>query len=103
MFNHQKTLARQLLVKLQGQALTSHFVLNTLLDEFSNMDSIYGSYKPTIPSAVQLLKLSQKTCHHLETHDPFTLLRDTLKWLTGTATMRDTWEIKQCINQLIQE
>ena len=35
-------------------------------------------------------KLSHKTCHHL-------------KWLTGTATMRDTWEIKQCVNQLMQE
>ena len=28
---------------------------------------------------------------------------DALKWLIGTATMNDTWEIKQCINQLIQE
>ena len=29
-------------------------------------------------------------------------LGDALKWLTGTATERDTWEIKQCVNQLIQ-
>ena len=29
-------------------------------------------------------------------------MRDALKWLTGTATMRDTWEIKQHVNQLIQ-
>ena len=28
---------------------------------------------------------------------------DVLKWLTGTATTKDTWEIKQCVNQLIQE
>ena len=25
-----------------------------------------------------------------------------LQWLTGTATARDTWGIKQCVNQLIQ-
>ena len=29
-------------------------------------------------------------------------LGDTLKWLTGTATTRDTQEIKQHVNQLIQ-
>ena len=37
MFNCQRTLAHQLLVKLQGQWLASHFVLNALLDEISNM------------------------------------------------------------------
>ena len=48
MFNHQKTLAHQLLVKLQCQPLASHFVLDALLGEFSNIDSTYESYKPTI-------------------------------------------------------
>ena len=57
MFNHKKTSAYQLLVKLQDQLLTSHFVLNDFLGEFSNIDSIYKSYKPTtIQSTVQLLK-----------------------------------------------
>lgn len=56
MLNHQKTLAHQLLVKLQGQLLASHFVLNALLGEFINIDNIYKSYKSTIQSAVQLLK-----------------------------------------------
>ena len=27
---------------------------------------------------------------------------DVLKWLTGTNITWDTWEIKQCVNQLIQ-
>ena len=66
MFHHQKTLVHQLLVKLQDQLLASHFILNALLDDFSNIDSIYKSYKPTIQLAVHLLKLSQKTCHHLK-------------------------------------
>ena len=35
-----------------GEAPTS----NVLLDEFANIDNIYESYKPTIKSAVQLLK-----------------------------------------------
>ena len=46
MFNCQKTSAHQLLVKLQGQLLASNFVLNAHLGEFSNMNSIYESYKP---------------------------------------------------------
>ena len=51
-------------------------------------------------------KLSQKTCHHLKNQCskisllPF--IGDALKWQTGTATTRDTWEIKQHVNQLIQ-
>ena len=46
MFNHQKTLDHQLLVKLQDQLLASQPILNALLDEFSNLDIIYESYKP---------------------------------------------------------
>ena len=56
MFNYQKTLPHQLLVKLQDQKLASQLVLNALLVEFSSIDSIYESYRPTILSAVQLLK-----------------------------------------------
>ena len=43
-------------LKLLDQLLASQLVLNALLDEFSNMDGIYESYKPTIRSAVQVLK-----------------------------------------------
>ena len=56
LFNCQKTLAHQLLVKLHDQPLASQLVLNDLLDEFSNIDSIYESFKPSMQSAVQLLK-----------------------------------------------
>ena len=48
MFNHRKTLAHQLFLKLQGQLLAFQLVLSALLDEFPNIDSIYESYKPTI-------------------------------------------------------
>ena len=94
MFNHQKILAHQLLVKLQGQPLASHFVLHALLDGFSNIDSIYESHKPTIWSAVQLLKTKSENLSPPENPQSkrslLPYLGDALKWLTGTATMRDT-------------
>ena len=56
MFNHQKTLVHQLLVKLQRKLLASQLVLSVLLDEFFNIDNIYESYRSTISSAIQLLR-----------------------------------------------
>ena len=97
MFNQQKTSAHQLLVKLQDQLLASQLVVNALLDEFANMDSIYESYKPIMKSAVQLLKTDSENQGTKRSLLPF--LGDALKWLTGT---RDTWEIKQHVNLLIQ-
>ena len=63
MFNHRKTLAHQLLVKLQDQLLASQLVLNALLDEFSNIDNIYESYKPTMKLVLQLLKTDSENPH----------------------------------------
>ena len=61
MFNRQKTLAHQMLVKLQDQLLASQLVINGLLDEFPNRDNIYESYKPIMKAAVWLLKtISEK-------------------------------------------
>ena len=93
MFNCQKTLAHQLLVKFQGELLASHFGLNALLDEFSNTDSTYESYKPTIQSAVLLLKTESENMSPPQNPQskrsllPF--LGEALKWLTGTAIIRD--------------
>ena len=67
MFNHQKTLSYQLLVKLQDQALASQLVLNALLDEFSNIENMYESYMPTIQSAVTQNGF-RKHVHHLKTY-----------------------------------
>ena len=100
MFNRQKTLAHQLLVKLQNQQLASQLVVNALLDEFANIDNIYESYRPTIKSAVQFLKTNSENRPSKRSILPF--LGDAFKWPTGTATTRDTSEIKQCVNQLIQ-
>ena len=69
MFNHKKTLAHQLLLKLQGQLLASQLVLNVLLEEFSNIESIYESYKLPYNQQCSYLKLIQKTWHCLKTHD----------------------------------
>ena len=54
MFNHQKALAQELLVKLQQQPFT-YIASNALLGEFSNIGNIYQSYEPIIWRAIQLL------------------------------------------------
>ena len=83
--------------------------LSALLDEFSNIDSIYKSYQPTIQSSVQLLKIESEFKNLSPSENPqskrslLPFLGDALKWLTGTATTKDTWEIKQHLNQVIQE
>ena len=102
MFNDQKTLAHQLLMKLKGQLLAENFVLNALPDESSNIDSIYKYYKPTIWSAVQLLKTELENMSPSENpwskRNLLPFLGDALKWLTDTATMTDTWEMNQHVN-----
>ena len=70
------------------------------MDAFVNIGSIYGSYRPTIKSEVWLLKADSENQWSKRSLLPS--LGDALKWLTGTATTRDTWEIKQHVNQLIQ-
>ena len=58
-------------------------------------------------SAVQLLKTESESLSPPENpwskRSLFPFLGDVLKRLTGTVNMRDTWEIKQCVNQLIHE
>ena len=71
MFTWQKTLAHQLLVKLQDQLLASQLVVNALLDEFVNIDNIYESYKPTIKSALWLLKTDTENPELKSTLSPF--------------------------------
>ena len=99
MFNRQKTLAHQLLVKLQDQPLASQLVVNAFLVEFANIDNTSESYKPIIKSAVQLLETNSENTRSKRHQLPFQ--GDALKWLTGTSTSRDKWEIKQHVKQLI--
>ena len=70
------------------------------MGEFANIDNIYESYRPTIKSAVQLLKADSE--NQQSKRSLLLFLGDALKWLTGRATIRDTQEIKQCVNQLIK-
>ena len=109
MFYHQKALAHELLMKLQYQTFASIFVLNAVLGEFTNIDSIYQSYIPTIQVAIQLL-WTEPVLNKLSPADspwpkgsllPF--LGDALQCLTWTATMKDMTEIKQQINLLMQK
>ena len=70
MFNHQKTSAHQLLVKLLHWPLASHFVLSALLGEFFNIDNIYKPYQPAIQSAVQLLKTESEFKYWSQPENP---------------------------------
>ena len=56
MFNYQKALAQELLMRLQCQPFASNFMLNALLGEFSNINNIYKSFEPMIEIAIQLLR-----------------------------------------------
>ena len=109
MFNHQKALADDLLMKLQFQPFASNTVLNALLGEFTNLDSIYQLYKLTIQMAIQLhwtqpvLDRLSSADHSLPKRSLLPFLGDALQWLTGTATLRDMTEIKWQINLLVQE
>ena len=91
MFNQQRTLAHQLLVKLQDQLLASQLVVSALLDEFAKIDNIYEPYKTTLKSAVQLPITDSENMCLKRSLLPF--LMRCIKWVTGTATTRDMWEI----------
>ena len=74
--------------------------------ELSNIDDIHNSCKLTIISTINLINTnpsfdgqSQQTTHHKKSLFPF--LGDPLRWLTGTATMKDVNSIKTRVNQLI--
>ena len=109
MFNHQKALTSELLIKLQCQPFTSKFVLNALLGEFTNFASIYQWFKQTLWMAIQLLQTEPALNKLSPTDSPWLkrslppFLGDALQWLTGTATMKDMTKIKWQINLLMQE
>ena len=71
MFNRQKTLLHQLLVKFQDQPLVSQLVADALLDEFASIDNIYESYKPTIESALRLLETDLENAQSKRSLLPF--------------------------------
>ena len=88
---------------------TVHIQLHTqhLPGEF--IDGIYQLYRLIIQMAIQLL-LTEPVLNKLSPTDSpqlkrslLPLLGNALQWLILTATMKDTREIKQQMNQLIKE
>ena len=68
---------------------------------------MYNSCKPTIISAVNLLNTDSSFDGHMHSKTdhrrsllPF--LGNALRWLTGTATIKDVNSIKEYVNQLIE-
>ena len=106
MFIKQMGRTQQLLNSIQQKPLAPTHKTSALQAEFTNLDSIYTSYKPPILTATQLLKrqptfdgVSSFTRHTRRTLLPF--LEDALSWLMGTATIKDVNSIKNRVNQLI--
>ena len=96
---------KQLLNSLLQKPLAPTHLFSTLEAEFTNLDSIYASYKPLILAATQLLKKEPSFYGVLVSNKcmrssllPF--LGDALIWLTGTAMTKDVSSNKR-VNQLI--
>ena len=107
MFIQQKARSQQLLNSLQQKPLAPNYLLSALQAEFTNLDSIYTSYKPLILTVTQLLKrgpsfngMSPLSKHAKRSLLPY--LGDVLSWLTGTAMTGDVRDIKKKVNQLIE-
>ena len=105
-FNRQLIRTCQLLLFPSQQPSAPTQLISTLQVELSNIDDIYNSCKPTFISAIDLINTnpsfngkSQQTTWCIRSLLPF--LGDTLRWITGTATMKDINSIKTRVNQLI--
>ena len=106
-FSRQMDKTCQLLQFLSQQPSAPIQLITTLQVELINIDDIYNSYKPTIISAINLMNTyplldghsNQKNCLKRSLL-PF--LCNALRWLTGTATMKDVNSIKDRVNQLIE-
>ena len=97
----------QLLLFLSHCPTAPTHLLSPLQVELDTINDKYNSCKPTIISAINLLKTDpsfhghmNSNAHHKRRILPF--LADALRWLTGTATTKDVNGIKQCVNQLIE-
>ena len=105
-FTRQLPRTRQLIQFLTHQASAPTQLTSALELEYTGIEDIYISYQPTIISAVKVLNTNPLFDGKPQTHSctkqsllPF--LGDTLKWLTGTATTKDTNTIKTRVNELI--
>ena len=102
LFNRQLTRTQQFLTSLDQHPSAPTQLLSTLQLELSNIQDIYSSGESTITYAIKLLQSNQPQTHiccRRRSLLPF--LGDALSWLTGTATTKDTHNIKTWINQLI--
>ena len=106
-FNRQLDKTCQLLLFLSHQPAAATHLLSPLQVEFTTINDMYTSCKPTIISAINLLSTVpsfdghiHSNTHHRRSLLPF--LGKALRWLTGTATTKDVNSIKECMNQLIE-
>ena len=106
-FNRQLDKPCQLLLFLTHQPVAPSHLLSPPQVELTTISNLYNSCKTTIISAINLLNTdpscdghTHSNTHHKRSLLPF--LGNALRWLTGTATMKDVNSIKACVNQLIE-
>ena len=105
-FNRQLDKTCQLLLFLSHQPAAPTHLISSLQVELTTINHMCNSCKPTIISAINLLNTDTSFNGHMNsnTHHRSLLLflGDALRWLTGTATVKDVNSIKECVNQLIE-
>ena len=106
-FSRQVDKTHQLLQFLSHQPAALTHLISTLQVELTNISDIYDSCKHTIISAINLLNTDLSFDGHVNSNNhpkrsPLHFLGNTLRWLTGTATIKDVNSIKEHVNQLIE-
>ena len=108
MFNRQKNIVRKTISKLRNHPDDEIEPLQPLQVKLDNLHNLFMAYKPVFSSTRSILQTQpsfdgkplppsgQKKRSLL----PF--LGSALKWLTGTATTKDTKHIKKWISSLIE-
>ena len=106
-FSRQVDRTHQLLQFLSHQPAAPTHLISPLQVELTNINDMYDSCKPTIISAINLLNTDPSFDGHINSSNhckrsllPF--LGNALRWLTGTATIKDVNSIKEHVNQFIE-
>ena len=99
-FNRQVDRTHQLLQFLSQWPAAPTHLKSPLQVELTTINDIYNSCKPTIISAINLLNTDPSFDGHVNSSNcpkrsllPF--LGNALRWLTGTATTKDGYSIKE--------
>ena len=108
MFNRQKNIICEMISKLGNHPDDAIEPLQPLQVELDNLHSLFMAYKPVFSSAMSILQMQPSFDRKpippsgRKKWSLLPFLGSALKWLTGTATTKDTKHIKKRISSLIE-